>query len=87
MRYEPNDRVMLMKGDCSEVWKNIGNPRWRLSVFSMSDILRNDFNEYSEYYSSGCKTRMIRFRDVEKYGLDPDQVVALRLSEMPVAPR
>ena len=86
MIYEPNDRVQLAKLTSvgKELWFIDINPVWTDCEIAMSILLDQQGTTYVEIENSQNKFRMIRFRDAEKYGYRPDQVVALRLSEMPV---
>ena len=84
MSYEPNDRVQLARIVTNPLFDGVTRPVWDCLSSSQSHTLNIPGIEYTECLCGDIVIRMIRFSNCGRYGLDPDQVVALRLSEMPV---
>jgi hypothetical protein len=69
-----HNRVLLCKLDNDGDWSIIGNPTHDFFSLSMNDILLNAANDYVEYRNCGVLHRMIRYEDLEKYGINKSHV-------------
>lgn len=63
-------------------WQPISNPRWDHFTRAASSILDNDANSYAEYENCGVVYRIVRRRDLERYGIDPADAVGLSKSDI-----
>ena len=67
-------RVLLCRHENDEYWALITNPRHDFESQSMNVILLNAANDYVEYKNCGVVCRMIRYEDLEKYGINKSHV-------------
>lgn len=70
----PDDRVMMTRLDTNKPWNVITNPRAGYFEKACSMVLNNKINRYVEYLNLGI-TRMVRFKDLEEYGIDPNDIL------------
>ena len=62
-------RVILSRLESNLDWQIVSNPRWDYFTKAQSAILDNGVNDYAEYKNGGRISRMVRFSDLESYGL------------------
>lgn len=63
-------RVLISTLSLGDTWKIVVNPRWNASMRACNQILLSFANDYAEYKNCGVIYRMIRVRDLEKYGIN-----------------
>ena len=71
---EESDRVCIAKHESEECWKLITNPRIDFASTACNNLLINSANDYAEYKNCGVLHRMIRYKDIGKYGIEKDKV-------------
>lgn len=71
-----DDRVILSRLDTNKPWLVVGNPRVGFIEKACSMVLNNMINRYAETENCGVITRMVRFKDIEEYSIDPDSVLS-----------
>lgn len=73
--------VLLTKHTSGFWWSVVSNPVATVVSQAMVTVLANAANEYCEFQNSGCVYRMVRTRDLHKYGIDindiaPDSILS-----------
>ena len=69
-----SNRVFLTKLEGGCCWEIISNPRVDNFSKAMNAILANFANNYAEYKNCGVLHRMVRFEDIELYGIKKSKV-------------
>ena len=75
IKIDKNDRVLISKYCTAEYWLVTTNPTTGFIEKAMSTILLNSVNDYVEYKNCGVLHRMIRYKDLKKYGIDVNSVL------------
>jgi len=71
---QSNDRVLVSKLNNREYWSVISNPKNDILTQSMSTILLYSTNDYVEFRNCGALYRMVRYCDIEKYGISKSDI-------------
>lgn len=71
---EDADRVYITRMDDVNYWQVISNPSPDFFAKACDKILQNTCNDYVEYKNCGVYHRMVRVEDLNKYGIDTEEL-------------
>ena len=69
-----HDRVLITRLDTNTPWRIIVNPTACHVSRGLSMVLDNECNDYAEYTNIGHVTRMIRYKDLKVYDINPNDL-------------